>query len=591
MSRHSINYKAFERVARFKVKNLGDLLNLRESEEKFEEIVNGEYVLDLWAKHLTTRYIDMAFETGNVYIVERALSAMKAYKPIDGVKAPDVVTYPFSKRFVENTYRSIDELLVQHREFLNDRVDVRGDNTFYSPLTWSCSKLNYTRVRFLLENRADPNGDDAFGLLVSWASSMETGETKNPELRRMVRLFIEKGVDDQHIVEGMYEIDDYDFMKFIIDEAKPDLNVLPAEDVIDPLLTIMSYGKNVDINILKLLIDNGADVNQYRNGSTPMSRAFMDRHFHADVIALLASHGALFDPTGKIYEDRHRASMNTGAFNFAEFLTKAVNNKSNLTDIHTVVKAALEQYPEYVEDSYKDRSTFSLVPDKETLELLLGHMEETEEYDLLTSLDTNRFNVMSYLYEKKLFDCIVFLTTKGIPLNGVYRIVGRNARGYHEIQAQVDDLVREWVPIGTLEPTISLERLIELYHDTRISKEHFAYILETKLDRSPMRLFKHFGIQASRVLNQYETIDAIIRRRHPIYGDDEETFDSDEEEDEAGSSEDDIEYDEAEEERIARMDKVEDTTDTFNAFHELMARLVRETNERRRRNKARDDNE
>ncbi len=150
------NFASAIQIIRHRAADVGDLLTLRRTNSQFREIIDGEHVLDLWAKFLTEEYLDKAFKAGKTYIVQMAKKAR------DWVKAnlskfatsgiPDIDGYHFEYRFIVNTYRSIDEILVTDQELLEAKKydpDLSGPVT---PLGHALETLDYERATFLLLN-------------------------------------------------------------------------------------------------------------------------------------------------------------------------------------------------------------------------------------------------------------------------------------------------------------------------------------------------------------------------------------------------------------------------------------------------------
>ncbi len=492
------------RIIRFQARDVGDLLTLRETCEQYREFIDGDYLVDLWAKFLNknVKYVERAFKTGNDYIVKKALAAAEWAELNPGVlptffggrcDLPAILRFQFAKFFISNTFQAIDDIMVSFddRKYINS-IDHSDRSCADTPLWFSCREGNYRRASFLLENGADPNYCGVFTRLISWAAELNIGELKNPELRRLVRLFVEKGVNIQHVISVLIEIiEDYDFVKFLIDLTKVDLNIIPKEKPY--VILTMAIARKVSIEVIKLLIDNGANAKLYHNGKTPLSEAFeiIDTDdIRIDVVLLLVENGALIEPTTELIADRgDTRHIEKCRFNIAKFLEYVYNipNKSEQTkdDIRKVVEIVLDQSREHINDHYEDKNVFMRVPDLLTLKLLVENLTKYE-FELLEEQDENGYSLMAYLYSRKKFDCIEYLVGFSsedrtiASIGEMFNIVGHDDPEYVDMRQKVDSLISPLVPRGSLEPFAETTKLIEWYNDVNISDDLYEYIFNTK---------------------------------------------------------------------------------------------------------------
>ncbi len=504
-----LNFSNALRTIRFQAKNVGDLLVLREGNPLFQEAIDGEHVLDLWAKFLTLDYINRAFEGNDVYMVERIL---KTYKYIVRVGIKSELDDYFSSPdgLVVNKDREIDDLIVSY-DYINSTAEVHGKP--HTPLSWACFTGNYRRATFLLNHGADPNMSEEFFYLIQKASEVDNGELKNPTFLRLVDLFIAKGVDNIHIVDGLYEAtDDYDFVKYIIEKAKPDLNDIPASQEEALLSNVI---RTAPFNVIKLLLDNGADPNTESDGTSALVELMRTEGFRLDIIALLCDYGVVFDPK----DDDGEPVFPDNVFNLADFLDRIgyTKTKGKPSDILKVVKTVLEQDKDHIHDKLEGMNIFMVVSNLETLKFLVSKLEG-DDIKMLAETLPNSCNVLSYMYASERLDCIQFLLSLklnfDLGISKMFENVDRDDPKYARTQADVDALIQPFVPPGSLSGFIPVAKFIEYFNDKTLSDDKLSYILQTVNSVDFANLFKtaepHMRIPSSRK----EAIQLILTKRH-----------------------------------------------------------------------------
>ncbi len=524
------------RIIRFQAKDVGDLLNLREIDDDHAELIDGDHVLDLWTKFITAAYIEKAFASGRVYIVERALRASEWYNegnnkfnPIfrddsNAFLVPDVAKYVYELPFVQNTFPEIDVLIV--RFGFIDRVATMGNGS-YTPLLWSCYKGNYPRATFFLNNGADTE-DGSFEILLSWANNVESGELKNPDFRRLVKLFVERGVSSESIAVAIMQVaNNFDFIKFLIGLKKVNLNVIDEDTGLTLLENVI---EDAPIEVIKLLLDNGADVNFDNRGNILVNRiSGLKTNFRPDVIVLLGQYGLIMEPKvdGKDLDIDE-------TFNMAEFLRRAgnevrIDKNFDLTDVHRVLRMMLasndtREHDDHMFDLSEIFNVFVVAPDLESLKILVDYMDRkpsSKHYrDLLVAHDHNDVGIMAHLYSNKLFDCIEFLfnyrlENTRVPIGGIFRIIDYDVPSYADIRRKVDNMMAPYVPDGSLLPTAPVRKLVQWFTDSNLSTDYYEYILNTKDDSELEDFYGSIALapKPGTVFKRRETIQKIIRKR------------------------------------------------------------------------------
>ena len=124
--------------------NLEQLVDFR---TKHKYLVDN-YMFDVWCKVLNNGNLDEAFEKNNYYVIESALNAIKWYNKDDNalllsvsglasdIIVPIVLKYEFNKKFVENSFREIDDVMMKF-----GYIDTLYESD--SPLTYTCQHIKF----------------------------------------------------------------------------------------------------------------------------------------------------------------------------------------------------------------------------------------------------------------------------------------------------------------------------------------------------------------------------------------------------------------------------------------------------------------
>lgn len=534
MTQRHINLHAMIRIVRFRVRDVGDLLVMREEEsnDQFREIIDEDYVIDLWADLLTMKCIEKAFETGDAYLVDRVFAAYKhLQKTRNTTMACDVNEYfKHPKHLLTNPYPVIDNLIV-HYGLIDLEVKANG-NREYTPLSHACYKLNYERAAFLLKHTTKTDGE--FMLLLSWAGSLDCGELKNPKMRKLVKLFIESGISDQEIVDGLYEVtDDLPFFKFVIEltssRQRPfDFNTI-SEEATRTLL--MGFVNDGDLELLKYLLDNGADVNLITddrdvkgniNKETALS-IMLKQSLRLDAISLFIDYGLVFnlkDDNGRNRLKNHIRLVDilgrTLGYSKNKARVTTSLKQSDLVHVHKITRAMLEEdAKQLMESDYLFRTPYMMAPDLTTLRILLEYTKP-KYLPRLSNPDSKMNTVMSYLYERKQVDCIKHLLSLNtrVGVSKVFFIIKRDAEDYRDVQRQVDELVEPRVPDGALSSFVPLPKLLEYYNDKMIPFDLFEYILETKNELEVDALYNALrgNVSSDDRTREWKALDILLKR-------------------------------------------------------------------------------
>lgn len=172
--------------------------------------------------------------------------------------------------------------LTQIKAFIENGIDVNTRNKDgFTPLYAACSRGHADVVKFLIDNGADVNAKDDYG-----QAPIDVAAERNR--RNLVQLLVAKGAEISTIHLAAYLGDVTKVEGFI--EKGVDVNIArgPKDDT--PLhYAVKSRSGSVDV--IKLLVDSGADVNaRNTSGDTPLHYAA--KYDRKDIFQLLVSKGA-----------------------------------------------------------------------------------------------------------------------------------------------------------------------------------------------------------------------------------------------------------------------------------------------------------
>jgi hypothetical protein len=452
-------------IVRFRASDIGDLRNMRESGEVMRDAIDN-YCSELWKKFLTPEIIDNAFEIGDNYIIEMALlSKWESDK------------FSFASRFVINKYHSIDLLLVKYG-FIDkvgsyQTVAFSGTKSWdQTALTYSCQMRNYPRIRFLLENGANPRvKEHGLCVMFHWISTSGWHQMKNPEVMRIAKLFLSKGITPADANRALsYAHGDLQLMRLLIEEGKADLN--------SPRNCLSHYIRyDARVEAFALLIDSGVDVNrEIQYTDTPpdnaLAYACYSHSVSFDVVFLLIRSGGSFR-----YVEHSKL--------LCVLYTKT--RKEDIHKIHLVMEAFLtERSIPFSRLADTRQNPLMFVQDIDTLKVIYEHIEAkcSENADVIEWRC-----VLASLYKRKHLDCIKYLLSKRrIDLASIYTFVERGTEGYEEIQKWFDDLLQSLHPCLDITPTTTVDVLYEYFTRTRkradeitpIENGALEYVLHTR---------------------------------------------------------------------------------------------------------------
>ena len=273
-----------------------ELLAFRERGKAYLDAVDN-FSFELFARFLNTDIVHAAFDNGKDYIVKQAYRTREWCNKEKHTAA--IQSFPFSDYFVKNRFQAIDEFFIGAG--LINELDV-----FRRPALWYAVRMgDLKRVKLLLANGAKLNvgSDNSYayaaanmGSLDIVAFLMTNGHDSGINPIRIPRL---------DIVEYMMSIPNTNFVlsrdadgrrsqtlvyylgmdpktsgdvRKIIDRLAKDKRYLEATDShgTTPIFYTLGEIKRRGIDDLRILLENGADVNHVeKNGTTPLLDVIM----------------------------------------------------------------------------------------------------------------------------------------------------------------------------------------------------------------------------------------------------------------------------------------------------------------------------
>jgi ankyrin repeat protein len=177
----------------------------------------------------------------------------------------------------------------------NANIDL-PDKNGNTPIHWAIERNNEAFFKYFLEqhaalNEANKRGDAP----LHWALRFNRPEMAMQLVLANVNL-TERNADR---TTALHQAADKNFFNVVavLVRRKVPINLRAGEDLDTPLHLA---SKNGDYDVVRFLIDNGADINiQNARGETPLFRAVGNENTRLDVVEYMVTHGAVVDTADK----------------------------------------------------------------------------------------------------------------------------------------------------------------------------------------------------------------------------------------------------------------------------------------------------
>ena len=144
--RLNFNMHTMQLILSFVCKRVSQILPLRLVDKDFKDCIDN-YAYHIWIEKVEICDIIKAFYDINTYVIRQFLEARKLYKS-EYVQDKDITNL-----FVQCQRISINELLVKYWDI---NVSNTNGEIIMTPLIYACTTGCLPRIRFLLENGANP---------------------------------------------------------------------------------------------------------------------------------------------------------------------------------------------------------------------------------------------------------------------------------------------------------------------------------------------------------------------------------------------------------------------------------------------------
>ncbi len=276
--------------------NVCDIFALRILNKDWKDAVDN-FSENVWTRLLAHGAVYDAFHFGNVFIVDRVCRQIATNRSV-------FLNAELEALFIMNTFHDIDVIMVRYGyiESINRErpvfVDKKTGETVYqeTPLIRACQRKDYARIRFLLENGADPNSYysassmSPFELLVKDAdlNDEEFVDVLNTFLAgRHLKLFPAYALKSLEYLVG---VDNTILFRKVFEywRVNTDPNTI-AEWCSKTLIKVVKRKAHPDV--IRLLVKLGANVS---NNSTLLASIDMTNPNALDNMIFLMENGAKF---------------------------------------------------------------------------------------------------------------------------------------------------------------------------------------------------------------------------------------------------------------------------------------------------------
>ena len=263
------NFPAIINIIRLEVDNLKDLLNCRKRSQVFKDAVDN-YVFDIWARLLTKKAIEFAFEKDCLYLLKQAhkaqlwrrnwienqLQPWEKASLLDNIRLDMLAGFPFENYFVKNDHRDIDDFCIGELGFLN--IDDKHNRT---ALWYAIENENIERTRYLLAKGIDTSSYNSHRRAYVYFAVDKANLS-------LVELLVEAGCDVNAKDEGgrtaLFRATGT-ILSYLLSIKGIDVNIADFEEK-TPLVAALERGpKCGSASDIELLIKTGANIEKQQS--------------------------------------------------------------------------------------------------------------------------------------------------------------------------------------------------------------------------------------------------------------------------------------------------------------------------------------